>query len=383
MDGTDGLVKRRISGQRFHISGSASRSTPAETVKYAHQIVRGLTAGLTSKGGRMVVQLGEEPTSQEPGLSTLFDWSILEEVTSIASKGNIPESIQGIPCIAVGFSNWKARIPESRSTLVGEAIDRHVLEIVQLPQTSRVGGLLRERQALYGDVLVTIGGGPGVEHLAQLYRQMHQPIIPLDLPLKPGKMSASEGLYMEAMEEPPAFFEYDVKSRASASLASLSLKSLPEVDDFVARFLGFVTELSAPRAFFAHLLTPRIPDYQKVVTYFDRVVSRVMAESGYSRFDPGKDASEETFLNVEVFKMIQASSIVIVDLTRLRPNCFVELGFALGLGKKVIVTALRGTRLPFDAEAIPCHYWQAGTRNERRRQDFKGFVSLNVNRRGV
>ena len=331
----------------------------------------------------MVVQLGEEPPSQEPGLSTLFDWSILEEITRVASRETIPESIQGVPCIAVGFSNWRGRIPESRTRLIGEAIDKHVLEIVQLPPTSRVGGLLREQQAFYGDILVALGGGPGVEHLAQLYRQLRKHVIPLDLPLKPGKTGASESLYEEAMAEPTSFFEYEVKGLASAALASLSLKNRPQVDDFVKRFLAFVTDLSAPRAFFAHLLNPGVRDYGKVTAYFDRVVSRVMEESGYSRFDPGKDASEEAFLNVEIYKMIQASSIVVVDLTRVRPNCLVELGFAMGLKKKVVITAIRGTKLPFDTNAMPCHFWQDKAHNEKRRRDFKEFVSLNMNRRSV
>ena len=331
----------------------------------------------------MVIQIGEEPQSQERGLSTLFDWTILEEVVKIAAGGSLPESIQGTPCIAVGFSDWNERVPEGRRLLVREANELSLLEIVQLPQRLNVGGLLRERQAIYGDVLVSLGGGPGVEHLARLYQQMHQPVIPLDLALKTGKTSASERLNVEAMENPSSFFEFDSPRRAAAALSTLSLKARPGIGEFASRFTSFVTGLSAPRAFLAHLLNPESADYSAVVNFFDGVVSRVLAESGFSTFDPGKDASGEPFLNVEVFRMIQASSMIIVDLTRLRPNCLLELGFALGQQKKVIVTAVRGTKLPFDAEALPCHFWQKGIREDRRRTDFKKFVTSNVNRRPI
>lgn len=317
-------------------------------------------------------------------LSTLFDWTLLEQVAKVASEGKLPkESIQGSPCIAVGFSDWKARIPRSRARFVEEAIDEGIMELVQLPQPLHVGGVLRERQAFYGDVLVTVGGGPGVEHLSGVYRQMRQPVIPLDLPLKPGKQSASERLNAEAREKPSTFFEFESPGRAAAALSNLSLKEFPRIDDFTPRFLEFVTGLRAPQVFLAHLLNRKMADYEMVSAFIDQVVSEVMTSSGFSMFDPSKDASEELFLNVEVFEAIKSSSIVVVDLTGLRPNCFLELGFALGLGKKVIVTAADGTELPFDTHALPCHFWRPKIRNQPRRKAFEGFVAQNINRRRI
>jgi hypothetical protein len=332
----------------------------------------------------MVIQLGEEPLLRGTKLSTLFDWTVLEQVVAVASKGNLPKgSIQGRACIAVGFSDWKKRIPRSRLRLVREAVDKGLLEISQLPQTLHVGGVLRERQAFHGDILMTLGGGPGVEHLAELYREMHQPVIPLDLALKRGRQSASERLNIEALAEPNQFFEFEEPDHAAAALSSLSISMRPKVDDFVARFLRFVTSLSAPRVFFARLLNRRVPGYRQVALFFDKVVSQTMAESGFSRFDPGKDASTEPFLNVEIFKMIQASSIVVVDLTKLRPNCLLELGFALGHRKKVIITAVSGTRLPFDTQALPRHLWRPRVNDDHRRRAFKSFVERNLNRRKI
>ena len=39
------------------------------------------------------------------------------------------------------------------------------------------------------------------------------------------------------------------------------------------------------------------------------------------------------------------------------PSCCLELGYALGQSKKVILTAMDGTTLPFDADMIPCYFW--------------------------
>ena len=169
MDRIDGRVNRRISGQRFHISGSADVAVSPIALQYSHALVASLSSSLVSNGGRMVIQLGEEPHLGGRKLSTVFDWTILEQVVEVTTKGAIPgEPIKESPCIAVGFSDWKKRIPNSRSKLVQRAVDEGVLEIAQLPQRLHIGAVVRERQAFYGDILVTLGGGPGVERQIRL-----------------------------------------------------------------------------------------------------------------------------------------------------------------------------------------------------------------------
>ena len=171
METIDGRVKRKISGQRFHIAGSAGTSLPQATLLYAHSLVAKVTYALVSKGGRIVIQLGEEPIAEGTGFSKLFDWTVLEQVVNVASEGKLPsESIQGSPCIGVGFSDWRTRMPSSRTQLVKEAVNRGLLEVVQLPELLHIGGVLRERQAFYGDVLVNLGWS-WCGTLAELYRR--------------------------------------------------------------------------------------------------------------------------------------------------------------------------------------------------------------------
>jgi hypothetical protein len=103
-----------------------------------------------------------------------------------------------------------------------------------------------------------------------------------------------------------------------------------------------------------------------------------MAEAGYGRIEIGTDSARQGFLNVEIFERLHFSSMAVVDLTALRPNCLVELGYALGRGANVILTARDGTRLPFDTAAIPCHFWRDS--DEVSIQDFRKFWETHVNR---
>jgi hypothetical protein len=59
-----------------------------------------------------------------------------------------------------------------------------------------------------------------------------------------------------------------------------------------------------------------------------------------------------------VEKGIRGSGIVIADVSEGSPNVFYEVGFARALGKDVIMTARKGTELPFDVGDIPAIFWE-------------------------
>ena len=54
---------------------------------------------------------------------------------------------------------------------------------------------------------------------------------------------------------------------------------------------------------------------------------------------------------------IRHSAFVIADVSDLSPNVFYEVGNALALGKKAILTARRGAELPFDIVDVPAISW--------------------------
>jgi hypothetical protein len=72
---------------------------------------------------------------------------------------------------------------------------------------------------------------------------------------------------------------------------------------------------------------------------------------------------------------IQKSAFVIADVSKLSANVFYELGYARALGKKVILTAKKGTQLPFDLGDIPTIFWaNQGELKDRLRTYITGFV---------
>jgi hypothetical protein len=72
-------------------------------------------------------------------------------------------------------------------------------------------------------------------------------------------------------------------------------------------------------------------------------------------------------MNAEIFNVLHRTALVVVDLTAMRTNCLMELGYALGRRRRFIIAAQDGTRLGFDHDKLPTYFWKdAGTVDERR-----------------
>ena len=83
--------------------------------------------------------------------------------------------------------------------------------------------------------------------------------------------------------------------------------------------------------------------------------------------------NEGDLLKSEVVRFIERSQIIVADLTNERPNCYLEVGYAMGLGKKanLILTARSdhhwsnpefqrdGPRIHFDLEGYDILFWEA------------------------
>jgi hypothetical protein len=246
--------------------------------------------------------------------------------------------------------------------------------------------MLRERQAQHGDILITLGGGTGVEHLSDLYLARRRSIIPLDLPLGASRddgTGGSERLAQKSRERPAPFirFQREGSGNENARLASISTRAgTVDVETVGQNLLELLRLLARPYVFYTRLLNPKHVKFDLVEDFFRDVVDPVVVEFGLEPLDMGTSLTEHAFLNVAVFDDLHYATVVIADVTAERPNCYIELGYALGQATRVIACAEDGTKLPFDQDAIPCHFWSASLPVDERRQAFREFWRKNIDR---
>ena len=130
-----------------------------------------MSRGGSSADGALVGGLGGEPlTVTQPELPIIFDWTVAEATLKALEAGNGFASTEDGQLLAVRTSQRAlAQIPPRRKAIYDRLLELDALDLAFLPDTWRSGALMRRAQAELGEVLLIIGGGAGVEDLANLY----------------------------------------------------------------------------------------------------------------------------------------------------------------------------------------------------------------------
>jgi hypothetical protein len=377
----------QIAGRRFHIAGSASTSAAPELLRYSHDLVAEIVEALLSAGGVLTVGVGNEPlhTPRDPtSPSLIFDWTVLERVRSHLPAACTGQRV-GVPLIAtVAGSKTETQIPEHRRALWNTLKRSGVVTLEFLDAGWASGAVRRQRLSRFADLLLVISGGEGVEHLAQVYAEAGKPIIPLDLDLGGITGDGAGGaamLHRRALVAPRDFMPTIDPVRASLLLAETRTeRGLRPIPDVVSAIVSLVGELVPPTVFCVRLLNPAVDGYAAVEEYFRQVVDPVVTDLGYQVFESGRGRNEYAWVNQEIFEGLHFSQAAVVDVTGLRNNCFMELGYALGRALPVILIARAGTVVPFDSMMLPHHFWDETGDNASRREALRDFWLRHINR---
>lgn len=90
---------------------------------------------------------------------------------------------------------------------------------------------------------------------------------------------------------------------------------------------------------------------------YEGVIKPIIKQHKYSplRIDEIQDSGKITD---QILEEISASEIVLADLSGERPNCYYEAGFAHAIGKEMIFTIRKGTRIHFDLSTYRFIEWE-------------------------
>jgi hypothetical protein len=349
--------------RRLHIAGSADAGVEPDLLRDAHALVTAVVQGWLTRGGGLVSGLGAEPLSTaDPTLPIIFDWTIATAALGALEAGAASPRTEDGQLLAVRTSQRaRGQIPANRRPIFDRLLALGALDLAFLPDTWRSGALMRRAQAELGGVLVILGGGAGVEDLANLYCAASRPVIPIDVPLGAASNDATiggQGLARRALNDARDFLRLADGSSASARLTALTMDAPhPPAHELAERLLALLDDLEPPRAFCVRLLNPEHDRYPEVERFFRDVAKPVLESTGLRVVDLGHDRQERAWMNTEIFEQLHSAEAVFVDLTGSRPNCFIELGYALGRGHRTIITAQRDEAPPFDADKLPWLFW--------------------------
>ncbi len=370
---------------RLHIAGSASGGCDVALLSLAHEVVSDVVRGYACDGGSFVVGIGAEPVHDDGTPALVFDWTTLETALAVVESGAAAARTARGPLVVAGASQRGLdQVPDHRRPVLDALLAAGALDLTVLPEGWRSGALIRVEQANAGDVLLTLGGGAGVEHLANLYAQSGRSIIPLDFDIGASRgddVVGGAGLAARALRSPNNFLRVANDVPAAGRLAGLSTRGeAPTANVLAERVVQLIRELEPPHCFYVRLLDSSLPAFVEVERFFREAVDPVVDAFGFARFEMGRDEPEHAWMNDEIFSRLYFSSLVVVDLTELRSNCLAELGYALGRAQRVIITARHGTKPPFDLDKIPWFFWDANADSEDLRTRLAAHVHLHSSR---
>jgi hypothetical protein len=361
------MTKSTLLGRRIHIAGSIDKDgaiATTEEVVLARSFVQGLTAELVKAGATFVVPVDDEKLREVDDQPICFDWLVQKTIFDNLVHRPVEASQPGGARLITVVQHHKseAQIPCQYADL-WDALRGSDHVYVENANQWDMNSKRLEMQAVNGDILITLGGSEGVLFLANLYHDAGKPVIPLDFALTPAD-KGSRRLFRLALtrQYSERFFRTENGAPAHGLMNRINFAPRHDTSQRIHTVMELLRALERPTVFAIRLLNPKHEKYSAVEDYFEGVVKPVVESLGFKMvIVDGRQPSEESIINLEIFTKLHRSNVVVADITGERANNFIELGYALGRGHRVMVTAEEGTKNPFDIEPVPTHFWKSGS----------------------
>lgn len=376
------MPKSPLFGRRIHITGSISSEiniATAEEVIRAHNLIKAIVIDLIKAGACFVVPIDAEKMRSD-NLPLCFDWLIWNTI-----QDNLhlrPVNAISPLIIAIKHHKNEDQIPVQYADIWDKIRSSELVQIESAAHWN-MNSKRMEMQAQHGDILIAIGGSEGVLFLANLYHDAGKPVIPINLKLCAHNTGAIRifdfGLTGNNAQR---LFRTENGATPHGWLNRIEMTARKSIENQKQDLLNLLEALVPPMAFVVRLLNPAHPDYNDVQNFFDNVVQPVIeTDLGFKlTVVDGNQPFEFAHIDQEIFTKLHRSSMVLADITGLRPNCLLELGYALGRGLPTIVLAKEGISLPFDITTFSGHHWKTNGSTTDRRNAFMTHYNAVINR---
>jgi hypothetical protein len=364
------ISKSSLFGRRIHFSGSVASDVSIVTtadVTHARELIACLTRELLARGASFVVPVDAEKRRQGDNLPICFDWLVLQTLRdNLESR---PATAPNPLVIAVEHHKTEDQIPPEFHGLWD---DLRGTDLIQIENASHwnMASKRMEAQARWGDILVSIGGTEGVLFLANLYHDAGKPVVPLNAKVVAAEVGSRKLFSMGlSSTQAPRLFQ-TISQSAHTWMNRINFTSRTPVPEQAKGIVELLETLERPSAFVVRLLNPNHEEHADVESYFDDVVRPIIEEElGYRMVVvDGRQKFEYARIDQEIFAKLHRSRVVLADITGMRPNCFLELGYAFGRGLPTMLMAKEGSTHPFDVQTFAGLHWKtSGTIDERRR----------------
>lgn len=363
------MTRSPLFGRRVHISGSIAgdlATASSADVADARALVKGLVEALMQRGATFVVPVDAEKTRGPDGAEICFDWLVWQAIAE--HRAARPADAVEPLAVAIEHHKTEQQIPAAFQDLWD---DLRMSDQVQIENVAHwnMNSKRMEAQARWGDILVALGGSEGVQFLANLYHDAGKPVVPLNLPITPPDAGARR-LFAFGLAGSQAGRLFQTRSLSPATwINRINVPNRRPVAERVAAIIALLEALEPPRAFVVRLLNPDHADFAAVEDHFRSVVQPVIeGELGYRMtVVDGRQAFDHARIDQEIFAKLHRSSVVLADITGMRPNCFLELGYAFGRSLPTMLMVKDGSEQPFDIYTFAGLRWKpTGTIDDRR-----------------